>query len=76
MCKRDNNSDFERAKNCDHPSCKSAYTESSLDDKRHQVRDLGECDCMGEVELEYDWIMTLAKMWDNPNEDFDFNLEK
>ena len=76
MQERTNNSDYRKTRNCDLTRSKSAHPQSILEDKGHEVRHSRGCDCMDEIEIQYDWIITLARMWDNPNQDFDLNLNK
>ena len=76
MHERTNNSDYRKTRNCDLTRSKSAHPQTILEDKGHEVRHFGGCDCMDEIEIQYDWIITLARMWDDPNQDFDLNLNK
>lgn len=76
MQERTNNSDYPKTRNCDLTRSKSAHPQSILEDKRHEVRHSRGCNCMDEIEIEYDWIMTLARMWDDPKQDFDLKLDK
>lgn len=45
-----------------------------VEDQRDQVLQFRGCNRMDKGEIQYDWLMTLASMWDDPHKDFDINL--
>jgi hypothetical protein len=48
---------------------------SDLDDQPNEVHQFRRCHRMDKGEIQYDWLFTLASMWDDPQKDFDINLE-
>ena len=46
-----------------------------MDDQRNEICQPRKGYHLDKGELEYDWLMTLASMWDDPHEDFDFKLK-
>ena len=57
-----------------YPNSESECPASSVDNKRNEIRQPSPGNHLDTSELEYDWIITLAKMWDDPHQDFDLKL--
>ena len=76
MQERDNNSDYRPGRVCDLPSGEYLCGECPLEHQGDGVSDIRRCNRMDHGEIECDWIMTIAFLLDNPNQDFDLNLPK
>ena len=46
-----------------------------MDDQRNEVHLFRRCRRMDKGEIQFDWQMTLASMWDDPHTDFNINLD-
>jgi hypothetical protein len=61
---------------CDLANGKGRCGNCPLDLGRDPVSEFRRCNRLDKGEVEYDWYITLASMWDDPTQDFDLNLEK
>jgi len=76
MQERDNKSDQPKRELCNIVSGKSRCGDCPLDRGQDPVSNFRRCNRLDKGEVQYDWAMTLAAMFDDPTQDFDLNLEK
>ena len=76
MQERINKSDQPKRHLCNIASGKSRCGNCPLDGGRDEVSNFRRCNRMDKGEVEYDYYITLATMWDDPTQDFDLNLIK
>ena len=76
MHQRNNNRDQQKPSVCSFPSSKRICSDCPLEVEGHEVQQPRKCHKLDRGELEYDYLMTLASMYDDPTKDFDIKLEK
>ena len=75
MQKRADKSDHIGSDFCHFVNGECSRCGADMADQRNEVHQFRRCHRMDKGEIQYDWLFTLASMWDDPQKDFDINLE-